>query len=686
MNPLDALANSPLLSLLGWTVLSALTLGAAAAATILLVRSVAPQITSRWQHRLVLSLYAVSFIAALAVASMPRQPLARLTTRSERSTPIAELVIPARPGQAATRTVEVTSVRPSDRLGELVGLLGLLSVGFAIVATGRLLAGLWMVRRLRRNAVAVDDAALEATIASLAATLGIRRRIALRQSAAVDTAITGGWLRPFVLLPPGLAASLGPEIEPVLAHELAHVRRRDFPIAVLQAVADAATRLSPGHRWLSLEASRLREQACDDTVVALGVEPVRYARALEALGTWSRGVKMTYVVCAANRHLASRVRRLLEGPCKPRALAAIGAILLLPIGALAATLVAATAPGLPAPPSNGHRPLLPSTLMSGLDVRHAAQTSGSTGTQEVQRFLAAQGILSGYSFHQPNSPVRIDEVSPSHTYVFDSLVLRNVFAKQITSVMFNAIIERPAAAVVIVSSPSIRVSLDPGQHAEIATRFVSLEEASRFKSDDKVQLLLTVARVDFEDGSQWGAPIDISARSADGAMGIQPVTLPREFVSVALPPNISTPETNCYGGYSEDAQFSPGSIVPIEGETQRFARCVEGRWVEVDPLKMTPEYGRYDMRTNGVIAPLDRRVTLRMSDASLTSIVAELSRQTGVTIAIQPDVPLATGLTVDMRGVQLLAALQQVLEGQSLTYRVLAPRAIAIESAKPGRQ
>jgi len=70
---------------------------------------------------------------------------------------------------------------------------------------------------------------------------------------------------------------------------------------------------------------------------------------------------------------------------------------------------------------------------------------------------------------------------------------------------------------------------------------------------------------------------------------------------------------------------------------------------------------------------------------SLTSIVAELSRQTGVTIAIQPDVPAVTGLTIDMRDVQLVLALQQLLGGHSLTYRVLDPRVIAIEPAKPQR-
>jgi len=532
MSVLNALGGSPLLSLIGWTVVSAFTLGAAAAALVLLCRGVAPRLTAAWQHRLFLALYALSLAGAFAIAAVPRKPApAAVLHQPVFGLPVAGAVIPAPPGPSAL-TTNTSRVDRTAAVQEAVGVLGLLAIGLGVLALARLCAGLWMVGRLRRNATPIADADVLAMVDSLAGRMRIRGRIALRESPEVDTAMTGGWLRPFVLLPPGMHATLGSEIEPVLAHELAHVRRRDFAVAVLQAIADAGTRLSPGHRWLSLEASRVREQACDDVVVTLGVEPLRYARALEALGHWSRGVQVTNVVCAANRHLAARVRRLLEGPRKPRALTVMSAIVLLSGAAFSATLVAAAAPGLPAPRSSRYGPTLSRILLSG---READQASGSTAGLEVQRFLVAHGILSGYNFHQPNSPVRIDSVSPSQTYVYDTLVLRNVFAKQITAVMFNAIIEQLPAPVAIMSSPSIRISLDPTQQMTVATRFVTLDEASKYKRDDKVQLLLTVARVEFEDGTQWGAPIDISARSASDAIGIHTVTLPREFVSVALP-------------------------------------------------------------------------------------------------------------------------------------------------------
>jgi beta-lactamase regulating signal transducer with metallopeptidase domain len=292
MSLLNALGASPLLSLIGWTVVSAFTLGAAAAALFLLCRSLAPRLTAAWQHRLVLVFYTLSLACAFAVAAVPRKPMTALAPSQPMfGLPVGGALIPAPPGPSAL-TTNTSRVDLRVAVQEAVGVLAVLSIGMGALALGRLFVGLWLVRGLKRSAMPVADADVLAMVDSLAGRMRIRRRITLRESPEVDTAMTGGWLRPFVLLPPGMVGALGSEIEPVLAHELAHVRRRDFAVAVLQAVADAATRLSPGHRWLSLEASRIREQACDDVVVTLGVEPLRYARALEALGQWSRGVQV----------------------------------------------------------------------------------------------------------------------------------------------------------------------------------------------------------------------------------------------------------------------------------------------------------------------------------------------------------------------------------------------------------
>jgi hypothetical protein len=404
----------------------------------------------------------------------------------------------------------------------------------------------------------IAEAHVLAMIDSLGGRMKIRRRVALRESPEVDTAMTGGWLRPFVLLPPGMAATLGSEIEPVLAHELAHVRRRDFAVAVLQAIADAGTRLSPGHRWLSLEASRLREQACDDVVVTLGVEPLRYARALEALGQWGRGVQVTNVVCAANRHLAARVRRLLEGPRKPRVLAVVSAVILLCGGGLGTALVVATAPGLPMPPSGRRDATVSPTLIAGRD---EAQTGR-------RRF----GTTVDYHYNpeSPSAPFRI----PSMAIGVDTVTatIQSVYPKRIIALALGMEAHRVPTSTpedrLVARSSLARVAIDPGQSASSSFTFIAISE-TRMIHGGRVQARYYPAYAKFEDGTEWSGGPPSEAR----------LTIPRALVSFSAPEQSVASEKiwHCFDAEGHDT--SEGGIAQIREDEGSWVRCTNGRWV-----------------------------------------------------------------------------------------------------------
>ncbi len=417
----------------------------------------------------------------------------------------------------------------------------------------------------------IADADVLAMLDSLAGRMRIRRRVALRESPDVDTAITGGWLRPFVLLPPGMAATLGSELEPVLAHELAHVRRRDFAVAVLQAIADAGTRLSPGHRWLSLEASRVREQACDDVVVSLGVEPLRYARALEALGQWSRGVQVSNVVCAANRHLADRVRRLLEGPGNPGALAVAGAIVALCAGTLTTTLVAAVAPGLPVPPAVGHGRTVAPMLLSGVD----AVTS--------QRH-SVQSRVDSYVDTESPAPYRITSMTLGDGETVAATV-RNVYPKRIVALALGL----EARRIPVLSSddqfvtraPPVEVVIDPGKSASASFTFVPITKTPII-TGPRVEAKYYPAYAKFEDGTEWSAaPSPLSP----------PRTIPLALVSpdAPVPSAVSDRIPTCFD--AEGGQTPDGRLAAIRESPNRWVRCTNGRWVELpSPLQADGQY------------------------------------------------------------------------------------------------
>ena len=96
----------------------------------------------------------------------------------------------------------------------------------------------------------------------------IGRAIRVAQSAAVQVPSVIGWLRPVVLLPMSALTGLTPgQLESILAHELAHIRRHDYVINVLQSAAEVLLFYHPACWWLSRRMRVEREHCCDDAAI-----------------------------------------------------------------------------------------------------------------------------------------------------------------------------------------------------------------------------------------------------------------------------------------------------------------------------------------------------------------------------------------------------------------------------------
>ena len=133
--------------------------------------------------------------------------------------------------------------------------------------------------------------------------LHIATPVKLLESTLVDVPTVIGWLKPVMLLPASALAGLAPaQLEAIFAHELAHVRRHDYLVNLLQTVVETLLFYHPAVWWLSARIRAERENCCDDLAVALCGDPVAYARALadleELRGTGGR------LVMAANGALA----------------------------------------------------------------------------------------------------------------------------------------------------------------------------------------------------------------------------------------------------------------------------------------------------------------------------------------------------------------------------------------------
>ena len=199
-------------------------------------------------------------------------------------------------------------------------------------------AGGWIVAgRLARRDTRPVPPLWESRARELSARLSIRRPVRILESLRVDVPSAIGALRPVILLPAGIATGMTAEqLDALLAHELAHVRRRDFLLNLLQVAAETLLFYHPAVWWVSHRIRVERENACDDLAVEATGDAGRYARALVALEQnrpprVSPGLAVALYGDGGAGQLRRRIARLLppgdqERSSAPRPLAAIVAL------------------------------------------------------------------------------------------------------------------------------------------------------------------------------------------------------------------------------------------------------------------------------------------------------------------------------------------------------------------------
>ncbi|HUP61699.1 MAG TPA: M56 family metallopeptidase [Thermoanaerobaculia bacterium] len=179
-----------------------------------------------------------------------------------------------------------------------------------IVLSSRLLVSWARARRLARHGAEDASEHWQRVAARLSSALGLRRAVRLVESAAVEVPSVIGSLRPVILIPASALTGMTPEqIEMVLAHELAHIRRHDFFVNLLQAMVETLMFYHPAVWWMSRRVRIEREHCCDDLAVAVCGNPIQYARALTRLEEL-RAHAPALTVAANGGSLIERIRRL----------------------------------------------------------------------------------------------------------------------------------------------------------------------------------------------------------------------------------------------------------------------------------------------------------------------------------------------------------------------------------------
>ena len=237
----------------------------------------------------------------------------------------------------------------------LPSLVALWIVGLCFCSV-RLLGGLALVARLKRHHTAPASPEWQQRLAALARRMHVRGRdaISLRVCVNIRTAAVIGVLRPVILVPASALTGLAPQqMEAVLAHQLAHIRRHDYLVNLLQSVVETLFFYHPAVWYLSRRVRLEREHCCDDDAVAVVGDPVTYVAALTDLELLRQGVP-TLAMAANGGSLLHRVQRLLapRSEAAPSWSTATGLLTLVIVFAVLATAHGSIAAGLQ-PESSG---------------------------------------------------------------------------------------------------------------------------------------------------------------------------------------------------------------------------------------------------------------------------------------------------------------------------------------------
>lgn len=273
---------------LGWVLLyfvwQGVIVGAVSAVLLWLLRHA----SARWR-------YAVCALALLLCLCIPSLHLLSLLS----GTSPAQLPVDAPPAWRAALQAWMPALVLAWSAG--VGLMSL-----------RLCLGLVWVAKLRRQAVAAP-AIWQARLDALAQRMGLQRRPPLKLHAGLASPVTVGFWRPVILLPAALLSGMPVALlEALLAHELAHVRRWDYLVNLLQSVAEALLFFHPVVWWLSARMRAEREQVADALAAQALQDPQQLATALHALSLRTAAPQHEGLLMSARGGaLLTRIERLM---------------------------------------------------------------------------------------------------------------------------------------------------------------------------------------------------------------------------------------------------------------------------------------------------------------------------------------------------------------------------------------
>ena len=542
----------PWLLILGCTVIVGLWHAGIVAVLLESWRLAWPRAPATRQYAAAVAALAVVFVLTIATPLLlltewltPQQPDATRLATSDPPTLVSGNV-------SSTRWVlggVVDAATISPELDAVAVVLGVIWIGGVAVGIARVAGGWVLTTTLRRRAVGVRAPELVDALQRHSDDLGVATP-ALLLSPNVEAPVVLGAFAPAVILPDDAAQQLTADtISPLLAHELAHVKRRDYAVNLVQSVVVAILWFSPGAWWIHRRVRETREYCCDDVAVRQCGSPSPYVNALTTLAALNVTTRRAVPGIAGPR-LIERIRRQLQEDVMPP-FVRVRLALLVSLLAVAAVI----GPGL---------------------VRLSAAAAA--------RGQAAQNVPDGYNVpymwspKQSGSSLTMLSMDPSGDARCGVARIRNDANVAVSALSFVAVVssmgfDRP---VVLVPSELMAVQIPPGQERLVDIGLISAADAFARMDGQRAQVGCLLKEVQFANKARWQVSLNPTAHSAERAMSLEQHQLSRDVIN-APPP--SPDGVVCVD--QRGLPSSPGAMYRIENEPGRVATCqVGGRWVE----------------------------------------------------------------------------------------------------------
>ncbi|MBS1688401.1 MAG: M48 family metalloprotease [Bacteroidetes bacterium] len=301
---------------LGWALLHSLWQGLLIAATLFAALKLLSRASAKIRYCLSASLLGVFFVLFINT----------LVTQWQKLQTVTVYVTESATSTTAAHSFKVSTIAPetsfidhystiiSPKLEYYFPLIATLYAIGLLLMTARFWINAMQLRGLRRKGLTAVEHSWDEWIEKYRECFNILRPVKVFLSERINVPMVMGTLRPIILLPFTSLSQLSTEqLETILMHELAHIKRHDYLLNILQTVVETILFFNPFMWWISTIVRREREHCCDDMVLANTNYPLSYARALATLET-SRQQTYTMAVAATGQknQLFNRIKRIME--------------------------------------------------------------------------------------------------------------------------------------------------------------------------------------------------------------------------------------------------------------------------------------------------------------------------------------------------------------------------------------